>query len=124
MNKDMSDVVKPVSGYVSARHTFGRSLIIRGAKGFYYMKWQWSIKDTDVDNIIPLTKLQYDTIKKMLLPYKNKIETPLSDRSLTVHYIHPTSPKNYMQIKRYLLKNKILKENVHGYRITARSKSN
>jgi hypothetical protein len=119
----VSDVnTKVVPGYVSSKHIFGRSLIVRAAKGFHYLKWQWSIKDVDVDNIISLTKEQYQKIKSMLLPYTHKEEIPLSDKSNAVHFIHPTSSKNYMQIKRYLVKNKILKENRHGYRITTRSK--
>lgn len=114
--------VKPVSGYISSKHVFGRSLIVRGAKGFYYLKWQWHFGDESVDNIIPLTKQQYEDIKHMLLPDPVKTEVVLTDKSKAVMFKHAVSSKNYMQIKRYLIKNKILKEkDKHGYRITARS---
>jgi hypothetical protein len=117
----MDDIKKPVSGYLSAQHVFGRSIMTRAAKGFYYLKWQLRFQE-DLDQIISLTKKQYQDIKAMLMPDPEIIEHEISDRSKTVVYYHKTSPKHYARIKKYLIKNNLLKEHhTYAYRLTARS---
>lgn len=116
----MDEIKKPVSGYLSSKHVFGKSIMTRAAKGFYYLKWQRRF-DEDLDEIISLTRKQYEDIKSLLAPNPDKAEYELSDRSKTVIYYHKSASKYYIRVRRYLTKNNLLKEHhKYAYRLTAR----
>lgn len=113
-----------VSGYVMAKHLFGRSAIVRDGQRLYYLKWQWTKGHDIVDDVIYISRDTYERIKKLLLPIRDVSVHDISQHSRGVEYRHETSSKNYMRIKRYLIKNKILKEEKqHGNRFATGSKT-
>ncbi len=95
-------------GFVNSKHVFGRSAIVRNGNQLYYLKWQWT-KDKTVDDIIYLTPKQYQHIKKMLISDAEETVHEISDISSEIVYHHATDAKHYMRIKRYLVRNKLLK---------------
>lgn len=99
---------KKISGYLHSKHCFGRSSLNRYANTNYSLAWQWT-KHTDKLAIIKLDSLQYAAIKKLLMPV-GVVEIQEFEGNKGIVYKHLTNSKNYMQIKRYLIKNKILKE--------------
>ena len=108
---------KPVAGYYCSKHLFGRSALVRNGSKLYYLQWQKD-KHKDIDDVIYLTKEQYFAIKALLLEIKTKTVSENSDVSQSATFIHYSTPANYMHVKRYLIKNKLMKENPNGNHIT------
>lgn len=100
---------KKVSGYVSSRHIFGRSILGRNGNHMYYLQWQWNNSKT-IDDLIILTPKQYNYIKNILLESKKQTIKELTNISNMIIYYHKTSSKSYMRVKRYLIKQRLLKE--------------
>ncbi len=111
----------PIAGYISSKHLFGRSELVRQGTT-YYLLWQTSTEHTPND-MITLTTKQYKEIKSMLgesIYQEIKPVTNLSNKLITHHM---TDSKIYMRIKRYLKKYNLLKEKQHD-RIETSSKEN
>lgn len=87
---------------------FGRSHLIRDGTRLYYLKWQWK-PTMNVNDMIMLTQKQYTDIKNMLHSIKATEIKEVSPISNSVIYKHGSSSKNYMRVKRYLIKNGLLK---------------
>lgn len=100
---------KKVHGYAVSKHIFGRNILVRDRRVLYYLKWQWKITST-VNDIIYLSAEQYQAIKKMLLMIKTTKIIVHTNGVETAQYYHNSASKNYAKIKRYLIKNKLLKE--------------
>jgi hypothetical protein len=102
---------KKPTGYVTSRHIFGRSLIGRDGNKLYYLYWQWNKNKTFID-IIWLTNQMYQDLKGLLLPLEIKdIQTKeYTDGFLSKISFHQTNSKCYRQVKKYLIKHKLLKE--------------
>lgn len=95
-------------GYYKSVHKFGRSKLMRVGSS-YQLEWQWKQSNT-ADDIIILDRKQYDKLKSMLLPSTNIVIQTITEKSDGQEVLHKSSSKNYMQIKRYLIRNKLLKE--------------
>jgi len=96
---------KTQHGYQNARHMFGRSQLVRNGNQSYYLLWQWSRKSNPVD-LVSFDHKLYDKIKSLLLPVKHfQIILPNS-----IVYYHARSANNYAKLKRFLKKNKLIKE--------------
>lgn len=103
------DSEKIKTGYLNAKHIFGRSFLTRNGNTNYSLQWQWTKKKTFI-NIIALDYKIYKDIKALLLPIKNYKEIELSNNYKAIIYYHSTSSKNYQRIKRYLIKHNLFKE--------------
>lgn len=92
-------------GYIYARHVFGRSQLVRNGNQLYYLLWQWSHKKNPQD-VIYLTLKTYKVIKEMLLSVKHYQEILPN----SIVYFHTTNAKTYAKVRRFLKKNKLIKE--------------
>ena len=74
----------------------------------YYLQWQWNNNKT-INNLIILTPKQYSHIKNTLLESKEQTIKGVTDIS-DVTYYHKTNSKKLYAYKRYLIKQRLLKE--------------
>jgi hypothetical protein len=98
-----------VKGFVTSKHLFGRSALVRDGNRLYYLEWQWT-KHSTINDVIYLTAKQYEQIKKYLLSIRSVETREISEKSQGIVHHHAVSSRSYMRIKRYLTKNKLLKE--------------
>lgn len=97
-----------MQGYVGAEHRFGRSSLIRLGSN-YYIRWQRrKNKKEKMKDIHELTRKQYNEIKALIGPIKNKDVQPTSKGYKAVLYLHETNTKYHMRVRRYLERNEII----------------
>jgi len=86
-------------GYAHAVHVFGRSMMSR-LGSTHHLQYQWR-NNSEPLQTIPITKAQYKDIKELLGPVTSIEKIPPHK----IKYIHDSSAKYYMRVKRYLERN-------------------
>jgi len=97
-----------IRGYIVAHHIFGRSRLIRHANS-YSLEWQRKQSVLTVGQTFLLTEKMYGQLKDLLLPVELSVISSLGDnKGNMIEYHHKASSRNYMRVKRFLIKNKII----------------
>jgi len=105
----MPEEIKKPAGYVFSIHAFGRSYISRSANKSFLLVWQQRKHRKLLHCTCTISREHYNTIKKMLLPVKAQAERDVGEKGKAIGYIHKTDSRTYMRIKRYLIKEGLLK---------------
>lgn len=103
-------------------HMFGRSFIFRQGSDVYALCWQHTKEIQKLKQYTNLTYTQYEVIKKMLQDVTNKKykKENVPNTSSWVTY-YQVKPRNYMRIKRYLVKEGLI-STVKGGAVHAKSR--
>lgn len=110
--------VKPPSGAFISRHKFGRSVLVRQGHSVYYIQWQVRGKKTATTIIID--RQLYERINRLLLPAESVAVEELTDKSRVYTYSHRSTSAVYMRVRRLLLQQGLLKEELQSGRKTLR----
>jgi len=105
----MTQEDKKPAGYVFSVHGFGKSYITRSANNSYLLVWQHRKHRKLLYCTVSITREQYNGIKKLLLSVRSQAERDVGEKGKAIAYIHHTDSKTYMRIRRYLMKEEILK---------------